>query len=224
MLWRAALDAGWSVERLHGHRVPDGWVTQDAVFYGEGLLVDMMARQLDMALFETPYDWLPNLPFEYRLRNVWLMALREARALQERQFIKPAGEKTFDAGVYATGAELPSAEYFEDATPTLVSEVVEWEIEFRGFVAERALQTYAPYLRNGELLKSEDEGWVTNVPEQGDALAFFERILADERVMVPPGIVLDIGKIRGKGWAVIEANPAWGSGIYGNNPHKYWLF
>jgi hypothetical protein len=32
--------------------------------------------------------------------------------------------------------------------------------------------------------------------------------------------VIDIGKIVGRGWAVVEANPAWGSGIYGNDPDE----
>jgi hypothetical protein len=39
-------------------------------------------------------------------------------------------------------------------------------------------------------------------------------------VRFPPGIVIDIGKIVGRGWAVVEANPAWGSGIYGNDADK----
>lgn len=31
-------------------------------------------------------------------------------------------------------------------------------------------------------------------------------------------VVLDIGTISGRGWAVVEANAAWGSGIYGCDP------
>ncbi|GIK65865.1 MAG: hypothetical protein BroJett018_36590 [Chloroflexota bacterium] len=219
-LWRAALDFGWSVKRLHGHRVPDEWTaeSENIVLYGEGLFVSIVAQQLDIALLEIPSDWLPNLPVEYRQRDVRLITLKEARTLQEPAFIKPANEKSFDAAIYATGAELPSAQYFDDAIPTLVSEVVEWEIEFRGFISQRNLVTYAPYLRNGELLKDANGQWITNVPEQDEALEFFEHVLADKRVTLPPGIVLDVGKIHSKGWAVIEANPAWGSGIYGNDP------
>ncbi|KAB2857675.1 MAG: DUF4343 domain-containing protein [Anaerolineae bacterium] len=219
-LWRAALDAGWLVERLHGHRVPDQWMTEsdEIALYGEGLFVSIVAQQLDIALLETPSDWLPNLPVEYRLRDVRLMTLKEARTLQEPAFIKPANDKSFDAAIYASGAELPSAQYFDDATSTLVSEVVEWEVEFRGFIGRRNLVTTAPYLRDGELLKDANGEWITTAPEQDEASEFFERVLADKRVPLPPGIVLDVGKIQGRGWAVIEANPAWGSGIYGNDP------
>jgi hypothetical protein len=29
-----------------------------------------------------------------------------------------------------------------------------------------------------------------------------------------------LAKLWGEGWAVVEANPAWGSGIYGNDADK----
>ena len=37
---------------------------------------------------------------------------------------------------------------------------------------------------------------------------------------MPPAFVLDIGQVVGRGWAVIEANPAWASGIYGCDAAK----
>ena len=38
---------------------------------------------------------------------------------------------------------------------------------------------------------------------------------------LPPGVVIDIGLLLNgttRGWAVIEANQAWGAGIYGCDP------
>ncbi len=35
---------------------------------------------------------------------------------------------------------------------------------------------------------------------------------------MPPAVVLDVGHLQGRGWAVVEANAAWGSGIYGCEP------
>jgi hypothetical protein len=43
-------------------------------------------------------------------------------------------------------------------------------------------------------------------------------VLADQEVALPVAVVLDVGLIAGKGWAVVEANAAWGSGIYGCDP------
>ncbi len=45
-----------------------------------------------------------------------------------------------------------------------------------------------------------------------------EALLADPAVKIPPAIVIDAGKIRDRGWAVIEANAAWAAGIYGCDP------
>jgi hypothetical protein len=219
-LWQAALSESWSVQRLQSHHAPEWLISEDVVIYGEALFVRIIAQQLEIALFETPHSWLADLPPEYRLREVRLTTLAEARALQQETFIKPAADKSFDAKVYRTGAELPSAEYFDDNTPTLLSDPVEWEIEYRCFIAQNQLQTFAPYVRNGETLKDDSDQWQTSAPEDPEAAALIHLLLADEGVQLPPAIVLDIGRIKGKGWAVIEANPAWGSGIYGNQPAK----
>ena len=42
--------------------------------------------------------------------------------------------------------------------------------------------------------------------------------MADLNIPMPPAIVLDVGLIAGQGWAVIETNPAFASGIYGCDP------
>jgi len=47
------------------------------------------------------------------------------------------------------------------------------------------------------------------------ALGFVESLLADPAVRLPAAVVVDVGHIAGRGWAVVEANAAWGSGIYG---------
>ena len=39
-------------------------------------------------------------------------------------------------------------------------------------------------------------------------------------IAVPPAVVIDVGKISGSGWAVVEANPVFGSGIYKCDPIK----
>jgi len=219
-LWQAALRAKWPVMRLQNHRAPDELHDHDVVLYGEALFVAVIADQLDLALFETPLDWLPSLPFSCRQREVDLTNLKDARSIAQPAFIKPAADKTFDAKVYETGAQLPSAEYFDDETPVLVSEPVTWEVEYRCFVADRVLHTLSPYSRYGELAENEAGECPAPADEFSAANTFVEQIFADLTVEIPPAIVVDIGKIEGRGWAVVEANPAWGSGIYGNNPDE----
>jgi hypothetical protein len=52
----------------------------------------------------------------------------------------------------------------------------------------------------------------------GDALAACERLLASRAVGLPPAFVVDVGRIEGRGWAVVEFNPAWCSGLLGAEP------
>lgn len=219
-LWQAAVAEGWYVERLQNHRAPDHLQAEEVVLYGEALFTRIIADQLGLNLHETPHDWLTTLPFAYRQRDIRLMTLRDARQLHERAFIKPATDKSFDARVCASGADLPSADYFDDDTPTLVSDPVAWQIEYRCFVANRELETLAPYSRGGQALKDENENWLTTAPDDAGAVEFVNQLLADQVVSLPPGLVLDAGIIADRGWAVVEANPAWASGIYGNDPAK----
>lgn len=218
-LWQAALAEGWNVQRLHSHQAPADLDVQDVVLYGEGLFVRVIADQLGLVLFEPPAAWLPDLPTEYRQRDVRLTTLADARSIRQPAFIKPALDKSFDARVYNSGAELPSNEYFDDAAPTLVSEPVRWEIEYRCFISGRQLRTLAPYVRDGETLNDGDE-WQTSAPEDDEVAAFVSALLGDARVLLPPAVVVDVGKIAGRGWAVIEANPAWASGLYGNDARE----
>ena len=35
---------------------------------------------------------------------------------------------------------------------------------------------------------------------------------------LPPAFVVDVGLVEGRGWAVVEFNPAWCSGLLGTDP------
>lgn len=52
------------------------------------------------------------------------------------------------------------------------------------------------------------------------AIATAENALAQMSHCSHRAIVVDVGEIFGRGWAVIEANAAWGSGIYGCDPGR----
>ena len=213
-LWRAAGELGWGVERLAGWRVPERVSSSvDPVLYVEGLLGPTVAKELGLRLAEPEVDWLPRLPYEYRKRRIVGMSLGEARQLTEPAFVKPPNDKSFPARVYL-GSELPVG--YDDASPVLVAEVVSWEVEFRCFVLNGRPHTTSIYERSGELQR--DYGFPASEAEIEEAESFVQAVLADHRVKVCPATVLDVGVIRGRGWAVIEQNGAWGSGIYGCNP------
>jgi len=217
-LWRAATALDWTVERLGSWRVPDRLKGQDVVLYGEPLFASVVADQLGVALLEPPIDWLPALPEKYRRRAVRLATLSEARRIESPAFIKPADDKCFAACVFQAGTEIPAADLLPEATPVLVAEPVMWTLEVRCFVLDRTVQTWSPYLRHGALAEAPDGTWPCTDPESQEAMALAGEILADRTVNIPPALALDIGTIQGRGWAVVEANAAWGSGIYGCDP------
>ncbi len=214
-LWKAAGKIGWRVERLAGWRVPDHLrEIPDPIFYGEALFGPVLAEQLGLALISPSEDWLVNLPFEYRSRQISMTTLGLARQNSQPRFVKPPNDKSFPASVYR-GSELPTE--YPDDMPVLVSDVVVWQKEFRCFVLNRKLMTYSIYSRFGEL--QEAQGFASSVDEHQQLEAFLSRLLADQRVELPVATVVDVGTIAGD-WACVEQNAAWGAGIYGCDPAK----
>ena len=213
-LWRAATSAGWQVERLTGWRGPGHLAQlQDPVLYVEALFGPTLAQQFRIKLLDPPADWLVRLPTEYRRRKITLATLGPARLNQKRLFIKPPNDKSFPAQVYS-GTELPTM--YPDDMVVLVSEVVEWEVEFRCFVLDREVCTWSLYARWHEL--QEEDGFSCTPEEASNLETFMATLLADARVDLPRATVVDVGMIAGQGWACIEQNAAWGAGIYGCDP------
>ena len=219
ILWRAAMREGWQVHRVHNWRVPDV-STNDLTIYGEPLLTRHIARQLRLHLEEPPLDWLPQLPSDLRKRDVRLTTLGEARQNGERAFVKPADEKGFDATVSDSGAKLPGPDLYPDHLPVLIQEVVHWQTEFRCFVLGTKVLTAAPYWLHGKPAQDPDGQWLSDVPELLEAIAFAEQVLSDSGLLHPNAFVLDVGQIADRGWAVIEANAATSSGLYGCDPSE----
>ena len=215
-LWRAAIRMGWRVERLPGWHVPNEFCSvTEPVLYLESLFAPTLAKEFGLNLLEPPDDWLPHLPPQYRKRNISLSSLRLARGLSTPAFIKPPNDKSFPAKVYR-GIELP--EGYDEDSPVLVAEIVQWEKEFRCFVLDRMPLTLSIYLRGNELQRQND--FAASERELQDAQSFIHTMLADSAVKIPRAVVIDVGIISGRGWAVVELNSAWGSGIYGCAPEK----
>jgi len=213
-LWRAANRLGWRVERLINWRLPDELkLVPEPVLYVEALMTEMIAEQLGLRLLDAPNDWLPNLPEEYRKRWVYLSTMGKARSMEKTAFIKPPNDKSFPARVYK-GEELPID--YPDEMPVLIAEIVEWKKEFRCFILNRSLKTFSVYLRDGELQREHD--FAHTEEEECEVREFIETLLSDERVEILQATVIDVGAIKGRGWAVVEQNAAWGAGLYGCDP------
>lgn len=218
LMRKAAIEVGWDVERLSGWRPPSELRYADPVLYGEPLFAAVVADTLGLSLIEPPFHWLTTLSHHWTRRRIQFTTLADARNERQRMFIKPADDKCFPARIYESGAELPTTKILPDETPVLISDPVHWGIEFRCFVLHRQLQTLSIYLRNGDLAQRNDGTWDSSAIEYKQAQHFISDLLADDNVAIPPAAVIDIGMIVDCGWAVIESNAAWGSGVYGCDP------
>src|SRR5579883_2329390 len=217
-LSRAALSSGWSVERLQRWTPPEKLKELDPVIYGEPLFAAAVAEALNLVVVEPPFDWLTRLSQRFVLRDISLTTLGEARKLNKPAFVKPADDKSFTACVYELGVEV--SDLLPDSLPVLISGPVLWQSEFRCFVREGNIATISPYSRFGELAQAPDGTWPATSDELAKARRFTEELIHEHGQDIPPAVVIDIGLIAEKGWAVVEANPAFSAGIYGCDPVK----
>lgn len=100
----------------------------------------------------------------------------------------------------------------------LVAEPVRFRLEVRAFVLDRKVAALSAYIRDGEIAKAADGTWPLEAGEEAEARALLEELLVDMTVALPPALVIDVGSIEGRGFAVVEANPAWASGLCGCDP------
>lgn len=213
----AAREKGWDVLpapsswRLDEETIKSG---VKGVPYGSQTFCEVISQQMGWTLIANPFDWLAKLPPEYLKRKVDFMTLGEAKKLTETKFIKPADDKVFRAGVYTPGTLIVS-EVVPDDTPTLVSEVVEFDLEYRCFVDGKSMVTWSNYVYHEHI--SDPAYWHTvDLSEEHLPQEFVETLMWEDIKTMPS--VVDVGRIKGKGLAIIETNQAWASGIYGCDP------
>lgn len=203
-MWRAAVQRGWGVHRAIRYAGPED--ATNCCVYGELMMCDIMADRLDLALLDPPNDWLAGLPQHYLKREVqFCIAADLFTHMTGKMFVKPANDKVFQYGIYERPEDVP-LRFIDPTCPILLSEVVSWDLEVRLYVLDGKILT-AEYYR---LVGDHEEQAV-----RGSATQFGEQLLDEFGQQLPSGVVVDVGHIEGRGWAVVEANQAYASGIYG---------
>jgi hypothetical protein len=220
LLRQAARDQGWETVRIEGTSVPDWFEQPDgniALFYTAPHAFDI-ADQLSRVLLGCDAAWITRLPEELLLRRVRLMTLGEALKVGEPQFIKHSVSKAFPAMVYDSASLAEATAKLLPGALVHVIEPVDWEVEYRCFVLEGQVAAISPYRRH-ERIREDHVGDMGAPPaEQEAARLFASSVLAS--CASPAAFVLDVGIISGRGWAVVEANECWASGIYSCRPEQ----
>jgi len=213
ILKKAAELRGWKVVEIQGSpsTFTDGFkAIKDPVIYAAPGLAERMAAALNVDLITVQETWLSNLPFQFTRRDIQLSVSTKHtyESLTYPKFIKPCTYKKFPAKVYNDDRQAKAA--CRDALyygPIYIQEPVEWEVEYRCFISNNKLQTLAPYKRNMKTDK------YTIYQEEVDNCYYIVQQMAEENCLPVTG-TLDIGFIKNRGWAVVELNGAYGSGIY----------
>jgi ATP-grasp domain, R2K clade family 3 len=185
--------------------------------YGSQTFCEVIAQQMGWALKGNSFDWLAKIPYHFMGRQVDFMTLGEAKKITGLKFIKPADDKCFDAKVYEPGTFHPN-EIIEDSTPTLVSDPVHFDMEFRTFVDGKKVYTWSNYIYYDQI--AEPKCWEALPPNAGTPVDFVNTLLNElesRKIETMPSVV-DVGWTEGVGWTVIETNQAWASGLYGCDP------
>src|SRR5262245_28252907 len=190
------------------------------VHYGGTDLAMTAAARFHLALLEPPFDLLARVPSEFRMRAVEFGRFSDLARLNGPTFVKPADalHKAFDAGIYSSARDIRAPGGVAPQTPVLVSEPVQWLAEYRCFVLDGKVAAWSPYLSFGRpVWKSFDQGArQTEAPKS--VTAFCDRLFSRSAIEFPPAFVMDVGLIEDRGWAVVEFNPVWYSGVLGADP------
>jgi hypothetical protein len=216
----AARKSGWGALALdESPKLKPG---DEIVFYGGTDVARDVAARLRLALLEPPLDLLAKLPLAFRQRAVEYCRFSDLQKLNKPTFVKPADalNKVFDAGIYANVRDIRASKGVAPDTPVLIAEPVEWLAEFRCFVLEGKVVTSSPYLSFGRPVWQPYGQGGEKATESKSVLTFFDRLLSQAKALLPPAFVVDIGLIEDRGWAVVEFNPAWCSGLLGADPKR----
>lgn len=175
---------------------PASLLDETCVVYGNSVFCEVLAQKLELKLISPADDLLTRLPPDLLGRRVRTALLSSAAHFEYPCFVKPAVPKLFAASVVDASTQLLElTEGLEETTQLLISEVVEFLAEARGFLLEGQVLDFALY---------EGEG---PPPEQT-----FPQLAALEDL--PSAVVADLGLLGGR-WVTIEFNPAWGAGLNG---------
>ena len=220
ILRRSAQDLKWETFRFEGDNIPSWYEHRDSqhAIYCTVPKAFNVACQLDSILLGCSGNWLTELPEKFSKRRIDLLELRNAAGIKADCFIKPALGKPFDAAV-RTGQQLVSqTSHLPSGLLVHASEVVEWEKEYRCFTKDNKVMTLSPYRRGAVTFFSYRSPLRGPRRELEEASAFADSVL--NSVPCPRAFVLDVGFIKGRGWAVVEPNECWGAGLYGCAPSE----
>jgi hypothetical protein len=198
-----------------GDQVPDPDIFSSVAYWTSGqLAARLQLSGLALDLLAPGPGWLEEVGAEVTGRRVESGNLEEVPG--GRLFVKALEHKVpgLPAGVQDGAAFVDRARTLGVPTASMFQwcrDVVRFDHEHRFFVAAGEVVTGSAYRVSGEhCLRS---------PLTRQAQEHAHALVRDLGDLCPPACTLDLGLDTATGrWVVVEANPAWSSGPYDNDP------
>ncbi|SHF45574.1 ATP-grasp domain-containing protein [Chryseobacterium sp. OV279] len=214
-LKKASINSPYELNRFNAKwNVPEEFREDVIAVYGEDIYAEIVADQCRLTLMKPDDNCLSLISEEFTKRKISYGQMKDYID-QENMFIKCSDFKSFKAGVYQKVTDIKGFDTVDLNSTVFTSEVVEWLLEVRCFVLHGEIKTYSSYWRNDAFDMNP-----LSEQEENDLFIFFDSFIRKYASTLPAAIVLDFGIIKEKGWALIEANPAWCSGLYACDAEK----
>lgn len=201
----AAIMTAWLAEG--GRVIPIGhfWeplhIPLGARVYGDHVFCHVLAQTLGLQLISPADDLLLNIDPLFLKRKIQRSTLDHMRRIAFPCFAKPLIPKIFRGRVFESPFELEEeCRQLPSQTGIIYSEIVKFNCKVRAFIFRGRVMTMAVYGGEGN-------------PE--DAKVFLHSFIQVHNGLLPVSYVTDVGYIEGRGWAVIEFSPAWGTELNG---------
>jgi hypothetical protein len=202
-LAEAFAQGGGEVHRLGRFWDPPVFDPATVRVYGADSFCLVLQQKLGFDLRSPADDLLLHVPPRLLHRQLAQRTLADALSSLPA-FVKPVTPKQFRGAVYTSPEDLAAeCRGLPQDTAVFIAETVRLTAEVRSFVLEGQVLDAAVYEGNAAI---------------GDAIAFIAEVL--KTVSLPRSVVVDVGFIADRGWAVIEFNAAWGAGLNGSNATK----
>src|SRR5690606_11387377 len=179
--------------------VPPDLPASEVALYGNDTFCLVVAEKFRVNLLSPDDRLLATAPRHLLNRDVRLKRLADLTPADFPVFVKPAIPKQFRGAVYPSQEALVAeCKGLAGSTDVLVSEIVSFQAEARAFALDRVVQACTIY---------EGEGRVDDA-----AACAASAVLALD---LPRTCVVDVGRIDGNTWVLIELNATWGAGLNG---------
>jgi|HubBroStandDraft_1064217.scaffolds.fasta_scaffold248487_1 hypothetical protein len=195
---------GGAVHRIGRFWDPPSFERSTVRVYGADAFCLALQQKLGLTLCSPSDELLFQVPAKFLNCHFTCRMLGQVLSGTFPWFIKPVSPKQFRGAVYESSEALAAeCRGLPLGTAVFASEPVTFAAEARTFVMDGLVLDAAVYEGKSDAV---------------DAGRFVEGLT--HSMSLPRTVVVDVGFIDGRGWAVIEFNAAWGAGLNGCDPDK----